>query len=303
MASSFRARLSAYYRLAKPGIVYGNLLTAVAAFLFAAQWRFPWPLFVATAAGAALVIASACVFNNYLDRGIDARMARTKDRPLVTGAIGTPAALAYGTVLLAAGLLLLFAYANALAAGAALFGWVMYVFVYGWAKRAGPWGTLVGSIPGAAPVLIGYAAGAGRLDEVAGALFLVLALWQMPHFYAIAIRRARDYAEAGIPTLPARRGVARAKRSIVTYIILYAAACALPWLMGAAGYAYLAIACGSGIAWLGRALRGFIGSTRAGTSTEAAEEAAIAWAKGVFGFSLLALLAWCAALAIAPLAP
>lgn len=300
MASSLRARAVSYYRLAKPGIVYGNLLTTVAAFLFAAQWRFAWPLFAATAAGAALVIASACVFNNYLDRHIDARMARTKDRPLVTGAIGPAAALAYGAVLLALGLFLLFVYANELAAGAALFGWAAYVFAYGWAKRAGPWGTLVGSIPGAAPVLIGYAAGTGALGAVAGALFLILALWQMPHFYAIAIRRARDYAEAGIPTLPARRGVARTKRSILAYIVLYTAACALPWLMGATGYAYLVIACGSGTLWLARALRGF-GAAR--MSAETSEDADIAWAKGVFGFSLIALLAWCAALAIAPLAP
>src|ERR1700677_2937261 len=91
--------VKAYYELAKPGIVYGNAFTTLAAFLFASRWHFSLSLLSGTLFGIALVVGSACVFNNYLDRAIDLKMSRTKERALVTGAIGTLGALLYGSVL------------------------------------------------------------------------------------------------------------------------------------------------------------------------------------------------------------
>jgi len=283
--------LKQYYRLTKPGIVYGNAFTTLAAFLYASGWHASAALFCATLGGIGLVVASACVFNNYLDRGIDRKMERTKNRPLVTGAIKGPAALAYGAVLGLAGLALLYIYANPLTAAAALFGFLSYVFAYGWAKRASHWGTVVGSIPGAIPILVGYTAVTGRIDAAAVTLFLILALWQMPHFYAIAMYRLDEYAAAGIPVLPARKGMRTAKIYTILYIIAYLAAASAFAALGYAGYAYLVIVLGFGFAWLWRAGQGF----------KALDDAL--WARGVFRFSLIVLVTFLAALALAPLLP
>ncbi|HEX7651242.1 MAG TPA: heme o synthase [Candidatus Paceibacterota bacterium] len=283
--------LKDYYRLTKPGIVYGNAFTTLAAFLYASGWHASAALFCATLAGSMLVVASACVFNNYLDRGIDAKMERTKNRPLVTGAISGANAIAYGSALGIIGVALLSIYANPLTAAIALFGFLSYVFAYGWAKRASYWGTVVGSIPGAVPVVVGYTAVTGRIDAAAATLFFILVFWQMPHFYAIATYRLDEYAAAGIPVLPARKGIRAAKIHILLYIIAYLAAASALTALGYAGYAYLAAVLLIGLMWLWRAGKGF----------RAPDDAA--WARGVFRFSLIVLVTFSAALSVASLLP
>src|SRR5579872_2970145 len=180
-----------YYKLTKPGIVYGNVFTTIAAFLFAIRWRFESfqsiELFLATVFGISFVIGSACVFNNYLDRDIDKRMERTQKRALVTGAISTRSALMYGTILGLVGFILLGVFVNVLTALIALVGFIFYVILYGIAKRGSHWGAVVGSVSGAVPIVVGYTAVTNQLDLTALILFLVLVFWQMPHFYAIAI--------------------------------------------------------------------------------------------------------------------
>jgi protoheme IX farnesyltransferase len=281
----------AYYELAKPGIVYGNALTTLAAFLYASRWDSAWLVFLPTMVGIMLVIASACVCNNYFDRDIDAKMARTKSRALVTGAISVTSALTYALVLGVTGIGLIFFYVNGLTAAVALFGFLMYVVAYGYAKRAGSWGTLVGSIPGAVPIVVGYTAVVGQIDLAAILLYVSLALWQMPHFYAIALYRREEYAAAGIPVLPIRRGIQRTRRSILAYITAFTILASLLTLFGRAGYTYLAVILVFGIAWF----------TRASTGFKSADEAA--WGKRVFLFSLVVLLAFCFALATAPFLP
>ena len=280
-----------YYQLTKPGIVYGNALTTLAAFLFASSWDFAPPLFFATMLGIMLVIASACVFNNYLDRYIDAKMARTKERALVTGVIKAKNALAYGTVLGLIGFALLYFFVNTLTAFLALFAFLMYVVVYGYAKRAGSWGTLVGSIPGAIPIVVGYTAVTNRLDLEALILILILVLWQMPHFYAIAIYRKDDYAGAHIPVLPLTKGIQRTKLSILSYIAVFTLATALLTALGYASYGYLLIIGVAGVVWFVRACVGFY-------TTDDDR-----WGRRVFKLSLVVLLAFCAALALAPFLP
>ncbi len=282
--------LSEYYRLTKPGIVYGNALTTLAAFLYASRFHIAWLPFLATMLGISLVIASACVFNNYLDRDIDRLMERTRDRALASGRISVRSALAYGTVLDVLGFVLLF-FVNALAALTALFGWVMYVVVYGWAKRRGAWGTLVGSIPGAVPIVVGYTAVAGTLDASALILFLTLVSWQMPHFYAIAMYRADDYAAAGIPVLPARQGVRAAKLHIVLYQVVFLIAAPLLTVYGGAGRAYAASVILLGLAWIVLGVRGF--------SAKDTER----WARRVFLASLIVLLLFCFVLSLGAILP
>lgn len=280
-----------YYRLTKPGIVYGNALTTIAGYLFASHFHFAPLAFIGTLFGISLVVASACVWNNFLDRDIDRKMARTKDRALAAGRISAGSALTFGTVLGLIGFALLWYHANPLTALIALFGWVMYVFVYGWAKRAGSWGTLVGSIPGAVPLVVGYTAVTGAFDATALALFFILAFWQMPHFYAIAIYRKEEYAAAGIPVLSITSGDKKTKWAMILFIIAFLIAVPLPTLLGRAGYAYLVFMLLVGLVWLTLGIKGFSAPGDAH------------WARRVFFASLFVLLAFSAALSVAPLLP
>ena len=276
-----------FYALTKPGIIYGNALTAAGAFIYASQWQIDLLLFLATVGGLSLVIASACVCNNYLDRSIDAKMKRTQKRALVTGTISVRNAMFYATVLGALGFLLLTVCVNALTAGIGLAAFISYVALYGIAKRRSVHGTLVGSIAGAAPPVVGYTAVMNRLDTTALILFLILVCWQMPHFYAIAIYRLKEYKAAAIPVLPAIKGTQAAKIQIIVYIVVFIiAACSLT-IFGYAGYFYAAVMLLAGIWWLYRSLHGF--------KTLNDDK----WARQMFGFSLLVLLAFSATLTVA----
>jgi protoheme IX farnesyltransferase len=161
--------------------------------------------------GVALVIASACVFNNYFDRDIDAKMTRTKDRPSVSGTVSPRAALIYGAVLGLAGFVLLYIYVNALTTYLILVGFFVYVFWYTPLKPCSASAVYVGAVAGAAPIVAGYTAVTDRIDWVALFLFLFLFVWQLPHFFAIAAYRYDEYAAAGVPLL-VRHPTARHKR-------------------------------------------------------------------------------------------
>ncbi len=286
-----------YYHLAKPGIVYGNVLTTVAAFLFASHWHVVPLLFLSTIVGIGMVIASASIFNNYIDRDIDQKMQRTKNRALVTKIIPTQRALILASCLGLLGEVLLYTQVNALTSFIALFGFVFYVIIYGVAKRATVWGTVVGSISGAVPIVVGYTAALGQVDAAAWILFLILVLWQMPHFYAIAIYRLDDYIAAHIPVLPAVKGSKRTKYHIILYIGAYLIAVSLLTIFGYAGYIYLVGVLCFGFVWLLLALQGF----RAVTPHEDAAVVEKAWARKLFLMSLIVLLSFSVLVSIAPL--
>jgi len=279
--------LKTYYQLTKPGIVYGNVFTTLAAFLFASHWYFPPFLLFATLVGVALVIASACVFNNYLDRSIDLKMPRTKDRALVTGAISVTSALIYATVLGLIGFALLFIYTNTLTGFVVVFGFIFYVVIYGIGKRASHWGTVLGSVAGAVPLLAGYTAVMGRLDTTALILFLILAFWQMPHFYAIALYRIDEYRSASIPVLPLQKGAKTTKIYILLYIAAFTLAASALSLFGFAGYTYRAGVLILGAIWFWRGAQGF----RAQNDS--------LWARKLFLFSLIVLVAFSVLLSVA----
>lgn len=280
-----------HYRLAKPGIVYGNVFTTIAAFLYASRWHFSVALFLATVLGIAFVIASACVFNNYIDRDIDGRMDRTKNRALVVGKISKGGALLYASILGVAGSVILYALVNGLTTCVALIGFLFYVFVYTLSKRMTYWSTVLGSVAGAAPIVVGYTAVTDHFDLAALILFLILAIWQMPHFYAIAIRRIEEYRSAHIPVLPIAKGIKRTKIEIVCYIIAFIIATCSLTFFGFAGYSYLGVMLILGIAWFWSAVRGF--------DTDDEKE----WAKKTFFFSLVMLVGFSLVLAFAPLLP
>lgn len=280
------ASIKDYYYLTKPGIIRGNVLSASAGFLLAARGHVNFALLAFTIGGLSLVIASACVCNNYIDRGLDRKMSRTKQRALALGSISGRTALIYAVLLGVSGELALAARTNALAALLALFGFLMYVVVYGFWKRRSTLGTLVGSLSGAVPPVVGYCAVTNQFDGAALLLFLILVFWQMPHFFAIALYRVKDYASAGLPVLPVAKGIQTTKLQIVAYTIGFAAVSALLSVFGYTGRVYLAVALLIGLSWTVLSLRGF----------SAADDSR--WARQMFGFSLLAMTALCLTISV-----
>lgn len=280
-----------YYHLTKPGIIYGNLITAAGGFLLASKGHIQFGLFLATLAGTSLVIASACVFNNYIDRGIDQKMERTKQRAMVKGAISGPAALTYGTILFILGAVILVRYTNFLTLGIGLVAFIVYVAVYGVGKRRSVHGTIIGSVAGAAPVVAGYTTVTNRFDLGALILFAILVLWQMPHFYSIAMYRLDEYKAAEIPVLPLKTSMRTTKIQIVAYIVAFIVAVAALTAFGYAGYTYLVVMVLLGLAWLRLGFQGF----------NATDDAA--WARKMFRFSLIVILSLSVVLAVGSVLP
>ncbi|WMC10706.1 heme o synthase [Oceanimonas pelagia] len=270
-----------YLKVTKPGIIMGNLISVAGGFFMAARGDINWSLMWATLIGLSLVVASGCAVNNCIDRDIDARMRRTRNRVTVTGELSARTALIYGLVLGVAGFGLLAWFTNTVATGFAAFGYAVYVGFYSlWLKRASVYGTLVGSLSGAVPPVVGYCAVTGQFDAGAAILLLMFSLWQMPHSYAIAIFRYEDYAAANIPVLPVAEGVAKAKRQIVLYIALFCVVTALLPLSGYTGLTFMTVACATSLWWLVMAFNGY----RRGAE-------ALGWARRVFVLSIVTITA------------
>lgn len=233
--------------------------------------------------GLACIIASGCVFNNFTDRAIDKKMKRTRKRVLVEELVPAKAALIFGTALGLAGALILAVFTNLLTLAAALLGFIFYVVIYGIFKRRSVHGTLVGTLSGAVPPVVGYLSVSNNLDLAAGLLFLILIFWQMPHFYAIAIYRSKDYAAASIPVLPVVKGVRTTKIQMVLYIVAFTIAASFLTIYGYSRDLYLIAALFLGLTWFIYAIKGF------------AAKDDILWAKKLFFFSLIVITGWCAA--------
>jgi protoheme IX farnesyltransferase len=282
-----REKINAYYKLTKPGVLYGNVLTALAGFLFASQGHVNTVLFLTLSAGMTLVIASACVLNNYLDQDIDSKMARTKPRPLISGDVSGKGAIIYSILLGLIGLLLLVFFTNWLVVVIGVIGFFDYVVLYGiLSKRLSIHGTLVGSVSGAAPILAGYVAVTNSIDTGALIVFIILFLWQMPEFYSIAIYRRKEYAAAGIPVISVVKGSWNTAIQIFIYTVLFVLATLLLAVMSHASRTYFIIMGTLGIYWIWLGYKGL----RA--------KASDAWARKMFHFSLIVLVVFCFVLSV-----
>jgi len=169
--------LRTYFMLTKPGIVMGNAITCFGGFALASRGHIDFGLLFLTLIGLILVVASGCVSNNYVDRVKDAKMARTKNRALVKGVISPQRALMFATFLLLAGSAILYLWVNLLTVVLSLFGFVVYLIFYSFSKYRTVHATLIGSISGAVPPVVGYCAVSNRLDLAALILFLLIAMW------------------------------------------------------------------------------------------------------------------------------
>ena len=250
------AAVADYVALTKPRLNFLVVATSAAGYYLGAEASLDGAAMVAAVVGTALVAGGAAVLNQLYERDTDALMRRTRMRPLPAGRVIPADAGIFGTVLSAAGLALLAARTNWLAAALALATLIVYLAVYTPMKRRTPAATLVGAVPGALPALIGWTASHGSIATGGTALFAIVFLWQIPHFMAIAWLYRDDYGKAGFPMLPVVEpdGV-RAGRHALAYAAVLLPAALVPSFTGLAGSIYLVAATLLGIALLVLAVR------------------------------------------------
>lgn len=275
---------SPYVMLTKPGIIMGNAITTTGGFILASRGGFnPW-LFLAALLGLSLIIASACILNNYMDRHIDERMKRTQNRGFVQGNVSVKLAFLIAAVTGITGCTILILFTNLLTLSLALVGFLVYVILYTLSKVRTAHGTLIGSIAGAVPPIVGYSAASGQFDTGALVFFILLALWQMPHFYAISIYRIEDYAAAKIPVLPLKKGIQATKIHMLFYILAFTGVSSLLTFLGYAGPFFLMTTTLLGLSWFALGLKGLKAKNDP------------AWARQMFIFSLVVIMGVCFAI-------
>jgi protoheme IX farnesyltransferase len=250
------SRWRLYYALTKPRVVALIILTAVVGSLLATPGMPPLDLLVFGNLGIGLAAASAATLNQVLDQRIDAKMTRTRGRPLPTGGLTEGAALGFAAVLGIASMLMLWLLVNPLTAVLTFASLIGYAVVYTlWLKRATPQNIVIGGAAGAAPPVLGWAAITGTIEPHALLLFLIIFAWTPPHFWALAIARREDYAKVDIPMLPVTHGVAFTRLHVLLYTIILTIVTLLPWLTGMCGLVYLAAALGLDAGFLYQAIR------------------------------------------------
>lgn len=283
--------LRTYYSLSKPGIVYGNSITVIAGFLFASQGVVHFGYLLIVLFGIGCVIASGCVFNNYIDRDIDALMERTKKRALVQHTVSNTKALTFGVLLMTVGFGVLLYWTNWVTVFVSVLGFIVYVGIYSlWLKRTSVHSALIGSISGAVPITVGYLAVAGSIDSAAWILFFSMVLWQMPHSYAIALYRLVDYRNASIPVMPVRYGKVSTKIQMVVYAALFTGVASLLYVYQYVSSLYFYVMLIAGTIWTIQSAYGLI------ITDEQIEKK---WAKKVFLFSIILLLIFCVMISVA----
>ena len=235
-----QARVWAYLMLTKPDVTFLVVLTTLAGFHLGSPGPLDFVLLVRTLFGTTLIAAGTSALNHYLERGSDAKMRRTVNRPLPRGKLRPAEALFFGVGLVLAGTACLVLRVNLLSGALGVAACASYLAAYTPLKTRTTFATFVGAFPGAVPPLIGWAAASGSLTLQAGILYAILFLWQFPHFLSIAWIYREDYARAGILMLPVvdRSGTATF-RQILGYSVALVPASLLPSVVGMAGKFYL----------------------------------------------------------------
>ncbi len=244
-----------YLALTKPRVVALIVLTSVVGSLLATPGLPPLLPLLFGNLGIGLAAASAATLNQVLDQRIDARMARTRTRPLPTGGLVERDALWFAAMLGVASMLVLFLLVNALTAVLTFASLIGYAVIYTlWLKRATPQNIVIGGAAGAAPPVLGWAAITNTIDPHALLLFLIIFAWTPPHFWALAIARRDDYAKVDIPMLPVTHGIEFTRLHVLLYTIILILVTLLPWLTGMSGLIYLLVALGLNAAFLAYAV-------------------------------------------------
>jgi heme o synthase len=271
------ADVSDYIALMKPRVMSLVVFTALVGLVVAPA--HPHPVIAAAALICIAVGAGAAgALNMWYDADIDARMARTASRPIPRGRVTPGEAAGFGITLAAFAVATLGLLVNVLAAALLAFTILFYVVVYTiWLKRSTPQNIVIGGVAGALPPMIGWAAATGGLALEPIVLFLIIFFWTPPHFWALSLYRAEDYARAGVPMLPVVAGDRETRRQILLYTLILAPLGVTPWLLGYAGLAYGITALFTGAVMIALALRVL------------AERTGFAASKRLFAFSILYL--------------
>ena len=270
---STRAQIGAYVALTKPRIIELLLVTTVPTMIVAEKGLPSIWLMVCTVLGGTMAAGGANAINMYVDRDIDAVMDRTKNRPLVTGAMSPRAALTFAICLEAVAFLFLWTTVNLLSAVLAVLACLFYVFVYTlWLKRTSTRNIVIGGAAGAVPTLIGWSSVTNRLDWAPVVLFAIIFYWTPPHFWALAIRYRDDYAAADVPMLPVVESLRTTSVRIVLYTLLLWALTIVFSPVAGMGNLYLgsAIVLGAVFTWMAVRLMQSQGSPRLALSGSAA---------------------------------
>ncbi len=229
-----------YYVLTKPGVVQLLVFTAIVGMFLASPRMAPLGILIFGSIGIGLAAASGAVVNHILDIRLDAKMVRTKSRPMPSGRIKERDAIAFAVLLGLIGISVLVFFVNALTAFLTFVSLIGYAIIYTvYLKRATPQNIVIGGAAGAAPPLLGWTAVTDQVESFALILFLIIFTWTPPHFWALALARKEDYTRAGIPMLPVTHGSKLTKSFILYYTMLLLIVSLLPFLTGNSGFLYL----------------------------------------------------------------
>jgi protoheme IX farnesyltransferase len=245
-----------YLALTKPKVVLLVSFTAIVGMFLATPGLPPPGALLFGTLGIWLAAASAAAINHVIDRRIDGEMARTRHRPLPTGAVSESQALGFALALGVLSMVLLTLLVNPLTALLSFGSLIGYAIVYTvWLKRATPQNIVIGGAAGAAPPVLGWAAVTNTIDPNALLLFLIIFTWTPPHFWALAIARRDEYAKVGVPMLPVAYGVELTQLHILLYTVLLVPVTALPYLTGMSGLVYALAASALNAVFLAHAWR------------------------------------------------
>lgn len=229
-----------YLELTKPRVVALLLLTAVVGMCLATEELVSLKVLVPALTGIGLMSAAAAAINHLVDRHIDAKMARTLRRPLPQGNLSPTKVTVFAASIGAIGFVTLYAWVNPLTAWLTFASMVGYAVVYTmFLKRATPQNIVIGGLAGAAPPLLGWTAVTNEINAPAVLLVMIIFTWTPPHFWALAVHRAKDYARAKVPMLPVTHGIEFTKTCIFLYTVLLTVVCLMPFLIGMTGMIYL----------------------------------------------------------------
>jgi len=268
-----------YYELTKPKVVMLILFTALVGMLLAAPGMVAWDTLVFGLLGIGLAAAAGAVVNHVVDQHIDRVMERTRGRPLPSGRMDAPHAIAFALTLATVAMVVLMVWVNPLTAALTFAAFIGYAVIYTvFLKRSTPQNIVWGGLAGALPPLLGWTAVTGEVHLHGLLLVLLIFVWTPPHFWALAIRRRDEYARAGIPMLPVTHGVAFTKQQVFLYTVMLLAVSLMPVFAHMSGLLYLIGAAGLGLAFVYHAWR-------------LLREEGDAWAMRTFGYSIVYLTA------------
>ena len=229
-----------YFELCKPSVVALMILTSVIGMLLATPQFVPLDILILGNLGIALCAGSAAAVNHIVDRHVDDKMARTANRPIAQGRLTPNQATLFAMLTGLAGMAVLITFTNLLTAWLTLASLIGYAFIYTmFLKRATPQNIVIGGLAGASPPLLGWVAVTGEIHHNALLLVLIIFAWTPPHFWALAVHRKDEYAEAEIPMLPVTHGEAYTKINIFLYTVMLVVITVLPYLTGLFGWLYL----------------------------------------------------------------